>query len=372
MGAAQIAAGDDGSALWYNPALLTKIRNIELSGTLNHQRLTNGTLFRTGYTSKARVNNTTLGGLWVMYPVPTVQGGLTLGFSVNRVRSFDRIFRYSSNADFYNNANLPGFGGGEDESGSLWAWSFGGAIEVSPKSSIGVSLDIFDGHDDYAFFFDSTYTGESYHYEHDINDEYTGISGKVGASYSATNWLNLGAVIGFPTSLSIDQTSDTYEQGGDYNENHSSSSYRYTLPFSFGFGAAANIRDLQLAADIRYRDYTQLKYYRGLADLSLADRLVKKYYRDVLSYYLGAEYLIRPADIRLRAGYYNEPIPFKGYVIDQDPQFFTFGAGFLIDRTINFDLAFQTGSWKRNDPSIRSQEDYKAQRFLLTLSYRIK
>src|SRR4030067_2225510 len=107
MGGAQIAAGDDGSALWYNPALLTRIRNTELSGTLSHQRVTNNTTGNSGIripesrfvNTEASVNNTTLGGLWAIFPVPAEQGGLTLGFSVNRVRSFDRIFRYQVTGD---------------------------------------------------------------------------------------------------------------------------------------------------------------------------------------------------------------------------------------------------------------------------------
>ncbi len=141
-----------------------------------------------------------------------------------------------------------------------------------------------------------------------INDSYTGISGKLGATYAATNWLNLGAVIRFPTSLSIDQSSSTSDGG---NISNGEFSYRYTLPFSFGLGSEFNIRDLTLAADISYLDYTQLSYQKGFEDLSAADRLVRQYYRDVLSYHLGAEYLIRSAGISLRAGYFSEPIPLK-------------------------------------------------------------
>ena len=70
MGGAQIAAGDDGSALWYNPALLTRIRNTELSGTLSHQRLTNSTTLARRSSPEAKVNNTSFGGLWAIFPVP--------------------------------------------------------------------------------------------------------------------------------------------------------------------------------------------------------------------------------------------------------------------------------------------------------------
>jgi long-subunit fatty acid transport protein len=361
MGGAQIAAGDDGSAMHYNPALLTRIRNIEFSGTLTQQRFTNRTSINGTSSPEGQQNNTGLGSLWAVFPVPTAQGSLSLGIAVNRVKSFDRVFRYSS-------PNFTG-GGGEDESGSLWEYSFGGAIEVSPKSSVGFSLDIYDGHDDYAAFFDSSFVGGTFNYRHNINDSYTGISGKIGATYAASNWLNLGAVVRFPTSISIDQS--TYILDNE-SEDTFGGSYRYVLPFSFGFGSEIDVRDLTLAADISYLDYTQLTYKRGLPDLAEADRLVRQYYRDALSYYLGAEYLIRPAALSLRAGYYSEPIPFRGYPVLEQPKYFTVGAGLLIENSATLDLAYINGSWKRADPSIGSNEQYSPQRLLASLAFRIK
>jgi long-subunit fatty acid transport protein len=369
MGGAQIAAGDDGSALFYNPALLTRIRNTEISGTLTQQRFSNKTTIFASPTPEAVLNNTGLGSLWAIFPVPTEQGGLSLGLSVNRVRGFDRIFRYSSRPDFFDNPNLPGYGGGEDESGSLWDWSLGGAIEVSPKTSVGLAIDIYDGHDDYAAFFDSTFIGGMYHFRQNINDSYTGVSGKIGGSYQAANWLNLGAVVRFPTSFSIDQNFSTDDNGSFDNGR---SSYRYTLPFSFGLGGAVDYADFELASDVSYLDYSQLRYKRGFEDLSEADRLVRQYYDNVLSFHLGAQYLIRPADVTLRAGYYSEPFAFQGFPIVQNPRFYTFGAGILIEQAANVDLAFVTGSWERQDPSIGSDEKYSTQRFLATVSFRIK
>ncbi len=374
MGGAQIAAGDDGSAIWYNPALLTRIRNPEISGSLTHQKVGNTTSLNLNRALDSDLSSTGFGGGWAMFPVPTERGGLTLGLAVNRVRSFDRIFRYSPTPGWFDDPSRVGWGGGEDESGSLWAWSFGGSIEVSPRASVGLALEIYDGHDDYSLFFDSTYSGGNYHFRHSINDDYTGISGKIGATYAASNWLNLGAVIGLPASLSIDQTSDVFENGTDIDDfdDHAISSYRYTLPFSFGFGAAAMFRDLTLAGDVTYLDYTQLEYWRGFEDLSQANQTVKRYYDDVVNLSLGAEYIIRPADVRLRAGYYQRPIPFSGFPVESDPRFFTLGAGFLIDRALSIDAAFLTGTWERRDPAIGSNEEYDAQRFLLTVSYRFR
>lgn len=376
MGGAQIAAGNDGSALWYNPALLTRIRLTELSASLSHQKFSNETSLLGGPRIDADVNNTRLGGLWAIFPVPTYQGGLTVGISVNRIKSFDRIFRYASSAAWMDNmSGVNGWGGGEDESGSVWAWSFGGAVEVSPKASVGLSLDIFDGGDDWTFSFDSTSLADNYRYryEHTIADDYTGISGKVGITYTVNNYLNLSGVIDFPASITVDQTSSIFEsdnQGLDAAD-YGSASYRYTLPFRFGAGAAFRYRGLTVAGDIDYSDYTQLTYRSGLADMARLNMMVKKYYDDVFNYRIGAEYLIQPTGVRLRAGYYQEPIPFIANPIETEPHFFTAGVGFLLDRAIKIDLAYLYGSWERDDPSILSSEKYIAKRFMMTVSYRL-
>jgi long-subunit fatty acid transport protein len=365
MGGAQIAAGDDGSALWYNPALLTRIRNTELSGTLSHQRLTNSTTLARRNSPEAKVNNTSFGGLWAIFPVPAEQGGLTLGFSINRVRSFDRIFRLNTDQPFAPTA-------GEDENGSLWAWSFGGAVEVSPKASLGVSVDIFDGTDNYSYFeYSFGPTDEPISYTHSIIDEYTGISGKIGANYQASNELNLGVVIGFPTSLTVDQTSDEFQVGPGAFEDHSLASYRYTLPFTFGVGAMVRLNDLSITGDATYVDYTQLKYRSGFPDLARANLTAMQYYDDVLNFHLGTEYFVRSADLRLRAGIFGQPIPFNGLPVETEPFYFTLGAGLLVERVFNIDMAFMSGLYEREDPTLGSSEEYSTQRFLMTVSYRI-
>ena len=379
MGGAGIAAGTDGSALWYNPALLTRIRNFELSASLSNQRLKDETSIYGVPTPEAKVNNTRFGGLWAIFPVPTESGGLTLGAAVNRVKSFDRIFRFASSAAWFNNPLFTtGWGGGEDESGNLWAWSFGGAVEVSPKMSVGLSLDIFDGSDDYTNFFDSTDVASNYalHYSKTINSSYTGISGKAGFSYIATNWLTVAGIVGFPQSNSIDQTVDVIitDNSRSFPDNFITS-YRYTLPFWFGLGAMANYRDFTITGDATYKDFSQLSYRRGQPDLAQANQEVMKYYNGVFNYHIGAEYFIRSAGISLRAGYDLEPIAFKGFPVSHDPHYYTFGVGFLIENAINFDLAYLTGSWEQTDftktnPSLPILAKYSPNRFLATVAYR--
>jgi hypothetical protein len=378
MGGAQMAAGMDGSVLWYNPGLLTRITRSELSGTLTHQKFTNETFLNgSGRMPDADVSNTRLGSIWGTYKVPTYQGGMVIGFAVNRVKSFDRIFRYASSPTWLDDpyVSTSGWGGGEDEIGSLWAWTFGGAIELSPRASVGLSIDIFDGDDDWTFFFDSTDVAAnySYSYSHTINDDYTGVSGKIGFNYDLESNISLAGVIGFPTSLTVDQASEYYEYDNQNLDSYDywTSSYRYTLPFWLGLGAQVRLEDLTLAGDVSFMDYSQLQYRSGLEDLAGLNQTAKRYYDETVTFRVGAEYVIQPSGTRLRLGYYQEPAGFQGFNMESEPHFFTFGAGFLVDRSVMIDLAFLTGNWKREDPAIASIEKYKANRFMVTISYRL-
>jgi len=376
MGGAQIAAGNDGSVLWYNPALLTRLRKSEFSATLSHQKLKNNTALISGNTFNNDVGNTRLAGLWGIYSVPVDQGGLAFGLSINRIKSFDKIFRYASDQNWFNQiGTIDGWGGGEDEKGGLWSYSFGGAIEISPRASLGLSVDILDGNDDWAYFFDSTYTPAvyQYHYDHSISDDYAGITGKLGASYNVNDYLSLGAVVGFPTRLKIEQSSiiSEFDSDGFDDTDQSFSKYSYTLPFWFGGGAALTIGDLTLAADMTYQDYSQIEYRSGFSDLAYYNRLAKNTYDGKFNFRVGGEYFLRPAGLKLRAGYYQEPIPYQGLPIETDPRYLTLGAGLILDRAVSLDIAYLSGLWEKDDPSIGSSEKYDIRRLLISLSFKL-
>ena len=376
MGGAQIAAGNDGSALWYNPALLSRIRMTEVSGTLTHQKMTNETSMINGTNQQSDLSNTHLGSLWGVFPLDTYRGGMTIGVSLNRVKSFDKVFRYATSDAWLNNpGSNSGFGGGEDETGNLWALTFGGAVEVSPKASVGLSIDIFDGGDNWSYFFDSTSVADGlrYSYQHTIDDSYSGITGKIGLTYAVNNNLNLSGIIGFPSSISIDQTSDVFEADnqGLSDEYHESAAYGYWLPFWIGAGAAIRHRGLTITGDFTYTDYSQLNYSSGLFDMPRMNQLVRENYSDVFTYRVGGEYRLEPAGVRLRAGYYQEPIAFSYLPIETEPHYYTFGLGFVVDKAINLDLAYLIGSWERDDPSVGVLEKYDVQRFMVSVSYRM-
>jgi len=374
MGGAQIAAGDDGSAVWYNPALLTRIRRLEFSGALSHQRFFNQTDLGNYEVSDFQMNNTRLSGLWAVMPVPVEQGGLSLAFAAGRIKSFDRLFRYESEEGWYQSPFGDGLGGGEDDLGGLWVYSAGGGLELSRYTAIGLALEVYSGSDNYTLLEDQIEGALESSYRFELKDAYSGYSAKLGLAYSANSAVHLGATVRFPTPLTVEQTGlDSYTENGETSTDILRGEYKYVMPFSFGAGGLVAIRNLLIAGDINYADFTQIEYKRGV-DLPIANGSVKNYYRDVLSYNLGAEYLVPRWGLTLRAGYARDPIPYLGYPITEDLDIFTAGFGYLLDKTLKLDVAVNFLGWTREDPQFLQMgtfEKYRAQRFFIGFTYRI-
>jgi len=367
MGGAQIAAADDGSALWYNPALLTRIRRMELSGSLNYQRFFNRTDFGTVRSDDFQFNKTRFSSFWGVFPVPTEQGGLSLAVGAFRIKDFDRLFRYENQTGWLNNPTGDGFGEGEDDLGGLWSYSLGGGIEISRHMSLGLSFDILDGRDNYTYFSDSVANDILDSYDMNIKNDYSGYSGKAGLAYSAGPNFHIGATIKFPTYMKVKQEfTDSDHIWPELTQ------YKYTLPFSFGIGGLYAIKNLLLAADFVYTDYTELEYRSGVRPEDAAE--VRHVYKDVANINLGAEYFVPQWGLTVRGGYSHDPIPFTYYPVGDQYHVFTAGFGYLLDRTLKFDMAVNIINWSRSDPYSFSQttkEKYWAQRIFAGFTYRI-
>lgn len=374
MGGAQIAACEDGSALWYNPALLTRIRRIELSGALNHQRFFNKTRYGTVNSDRAQMNKTKLSSIWGVFPVPVEQGGLSVAFGAYRVKSFDRILHLEDKAGWFENHIGDGYSYGEDDIGGLWSYSFGGAFEISRHTSVGASIDFIGGKNNFSRLIDEVDGSDWYSFRSNLEDSYSGYSGKVGVAYSTGPHVHLGAVIRFPTPITISQVYDDYQDSvGDISITYpTEGEYKYTLPFSFGAGTAFFIRDFLVAGDIVYTDYTQLEYRSGFPSLAEANIVVNQNYSDVLAWSLGAEYFFPEWGLSLRGGINKDPIPFEYYSIDKNLMVFTAGFSYLLDKTLKMDFAVNFLNWTKYDPDFdMAKEKFSAQRFFLGLTYRI-
>lgn len=366
MGGAHVAVATDATALVYNPAGLARVTRIELSGGLTHQRVTSDT--RLGFYPSFDGNpqsNTRFGSANVVFPVPTYRGSLVLALGVNRVKSFDKTMQFSVETAEESSRAI------ESESGGIYLWSFGGALDVSPNISVGVSLNLWTGKDNYTWLYESTTQSSVTIIDDAIKDKYSGFNAKFGVRIQPNKYLVLGGTIDSPVTYTIEEdwTQITETVAGSQFD-YGSSEYKISLPFSLGAGMAFHLNNLILAGDINYTDWTQMEYKR-LENLAEANRQIKETYTDALRFHLGAEYLIPQVSTSLRAGFYQNPLPYKSHWVEKQRNFFTAGAGFLIDQVMTLDVAWAYGSWELKNVSPDLAEKYTANRVFVSVAYRL-
>lgn len=386
MGGAALANATSGSATNYNPAALARIHRIELSLGLSHQRSRNNTeappvaalaLGNPVVPTERTINNTRFNSAWAVLPVPTYRGSLVFGVSGVRAKNFDRAFERRT-LDSVSAADFRRTFVSERESGGLYAWSVGGAVDMSPNVSLGATLILWTGTDAFASSgsLDSAAGGPpgTFRFADNIEDRYTGFTARVGALIQPNRMLTLGFTVDSPSWFSIDEDKifrQTDTTGQLVESPQPLFQYDLIHPFAFGAGAKVNIAGLTLAGDLGFTDWSQMEY-RNTPDARLQSDSLQQNYRDVLRINLGAEYTIPVTGVSLRAGFLSDPLPFKSSVIQTNRKFFTFGAGFLVDQVLTLDAAVVLGDFGFNNyGNFFYTEKYNLTRVFVTAAWRL-
>ncbi|MGB2696740.1 MAG: outer membrane protein transport protein [Candidatus Zixiibacteriota bacterium] len=393
MGGAHIACVNDATALFYNPAGLARVKRLELSLGLTHQRFKNETGFSTVPSNlmdyipyyenvSRRQSNTRFSSASFVYPVPTYRGSLVFGLGVFRMMSFDKTFKYS----YIPSSIFMITDAGEElvsESGGVNMWSAGGALDISPNISIGLALNYWHGGEDYSLESEYSFWQNDtlfwLRYNDEIYDDYSGFSAKLGMSVWPSKYFSFGLTLESPTWLTVDEeyilrTESTYDIPWTdtiwIEEDRGFPLYKLTHPYKFGMGAAFYFKNILLTGDINYTDWSQLKYREGF-EIGEKNRNVKEYYRDVLRWGVGAEVLVPWISSKLRAGYYSDPLPYDSPFLNSDRDYLTFGFGFLIDRVMTIDFGWIHGFYNFEYEQDSFKEDYTTDRFYITTAFRL-
>ena len=396
MGGTGIAHGWDGAALFYNPASITRIYRVEFQLGLTHQQFKSTTSQSpdryTGFTSiqnglKDDVSNTRLAGLNLTIPVPTYRGSLAVGFGINRLVSFDRTWRLKAV-----DRNLSGeevtTSQDENESGGLYLYTAGAGIDLSPKMSIGLAINIYSG--DRKLNYQYNYSDSSTHYSDGIigriTEDYIGAGLKAGMLIRPNRNLSLGMVFESPVDMQVEQTSSV-ESYVDSTGFHSIDTYdgrvEYDLvrPLILGIGAAYRIGTLTITTDAEYVDWGEMEYGDN-SDMERKNDSLPKFYRQVVNLRFGTEYQFPKFGIALRAGLFSTPLANDKAadgegnpvdIIDSDKFGFSLGVGWLLDRTFMAEAAYVNGSFENHFTGynfLRVNREDRFQRLYLTISYR--
>jgi hypothetical protein len=260
------------------------------------------------------------------------------------------------------------------ESGSMKALRFGAGIDIAEGVSVGATLSALFGSNDWNRDYTATRVpGQNIDLDtvpdplvsanivDNIHQDQTGVNLKLGLLWYNSDAFRFGLTIETPSYIAIDQQgersgSSSFAKGETFSSENSNSlpvdlfSYNITTPVKFGAGASGHFGGLTLAASASYMDMTQIRFNATDASISMADlnRAVQNDLRSVLSWQVGAEYVIAPAGMSLRAGYGMEPSPYKDAPSDENLKKLSAGVGFLLGKSTLLEASWRHVSYTTN------------------------
>jgi len=177
---------------------------------------------------------------------------------------------------------------------------------------------------------------------------------KMALSMRLNHYLALGLAVETPLIFSVEEEKSSYRllDGVVIEDDYSYTEYDIKKPFVFSGGLSAQFNNATLMADFDYTDWSQLEYGDNI-EMEKENINIRSYYRDVIRFRLGGEYVFPAAGLSVRrAGYFSDPLPIKSSFVNQNRSGFTFGLGLLVDQVMTIDLAFVHGSYERNSDFI--------------------
>ena len=360
MGGAYTAVSNDYSATFWNPAGLTQLNKSSFYisfGQLSHSA---DISFGSSSASNFEDSYSSLDGIGVTFKVPTRRGSLVWALGRNTLFGFD------------NNLLTPTGTSGEVisvlENGGIHAWTGAMGIEISPRTSFGVSINLLRGESEFDFQLSGTSDAVAYN----IKADYTGFSMIFGGLYRGDN-ANFGLKITMPTYYKVDDIGVSSLDDVPANE------YSLNMPFKFDVGLSTNLGAVLLAADLHFIDYSQIDFSSDILDTDgiIIDGEINRAVASDLSsnvgYGVGLEYLLPFTNAKIRFGLSDTPSAYKKD--EGDDRFaLSTGVGMLLDKQIKLDFTYIRTNWERQlDSSLFVQsikEDAVDGRFLFSISYR--
>jgi hypothetical protein len=420
MGGNLISAADGVDALDFNPAALAPLasREFTISGfnrdnhsVANYLGLSNNSQFDAG----------ALSSVGIASPYPVLQGHLAFGVSFDRLRDYTSQYSFNAvnpnqnlfntqeflgagtassgtgyrNRDFLGNNNLayalgltydvpdsgafaldaPSFAGMQESGnvtteGGLDAVRIGGAIDIAPTISLGLTANILFGTYDYL----QNYTVTNVHsiatdtgtaapagFENatvatHLHQDQSGGSLKLGL-LANEEVFRIGATIESPQVLHINETSDLTGVAlfsgapNPYSSDQMdfpplyAQTYDIVEPWKFGLGGSVHLLGLTGTASVTYLNMSDLQFTNTTFDMSDLNNYAADSLRPVLSWQLGAEYKFPIIGLALRAGYSFEPSPYVGDPSNYGISAISVGAGIPLGKYCDLDAAWRHSSY---------------------------
>jgi len=412
MGNAQIAVADDAAAIFFNPAGLAQLRRLEIAAGFSHDsRERTTTHFGQAQVEK---DHTRFSHGIAAFPLRPAGGhALTLGLGYHRWADLDDaagregLLVEPAPDGLYELESYR-------RSGTLDAWSAALGFELSPRLSVGGAVRLLTG--------SSSETLDLANYRARIsgNDlvldlgtpsdpdlrvfrqqvmreaDAVGVTGSIGILGRFEPGVRVGATIDLPATLEWEgdswfQLEDTEKIDGDLGGVPDHFRDDLTLPLSLAGGISYEREWFLIAGGVRWTDYAQIDYEGEiLAPSDGSGLLLEPAYRAVTAWHVGAEVTIPNTPLRLRSGFFTEPVPYTLLAADTDftfvaddgdpntrddvsrvardypradpagdRSFLTLGAGVTMEEGLSLDAAYAWGDWGRQSvPGYQHSTDF--------------
>jgi long-subunit fatty acid transport protein len=405
MGGAATAIVNDGSALWYNPALLAQLEYTEISGDLDFNRFEGETLPLsldplapppTVTPTTETMTRTRLSAAYIAIPLQGYSRNWTVGLGMTVTNSLDRALKgdmdYASGTyrgefftppDTFVALDVDRLYFTDDQRGVIRAWQLGIGGEVSPSVLVGATGAYYYGTMDLTTR--TTYTGTGF-----TDTSFTTPTGPVRLDYTTSTtermrgWgahlgflvhtgktLGLGVVVRSPVTYTIDLDQIYTEQRdqGQADQYDYVSTRKLRLPLSVTGGLALILGHFKVAGDVSYTDWSQSEY-RNSPWISQYNDLLRHAYQEQLAYGGGAEFKVPLTTMKLRAGVRRATLPYNDSLTVSDNMTYSAGVGFLFDGSMALDLAGSWSEWSGGNPLFGFDEKYTRYQIVLTTAYR--
>ena len=310
------------------------------------------------------------------------------------------------------------------DAGALYEGSIGMAVEAKRGLMVGLSANLifgtydFDSQleeidafsqnsiDDYNVLQDDGNLLEGFDrltYTQRLESDLVGFNLKLGASWQATGFLRLGAVIESPTWTYIEESygasfTTQFDDGGVITYGNRADDvgngffdYDFLTPWRLGVGVHASLGRVLLLGDLEVVDWSQMKFSSNSDETLFRDinRQIEDQYGVTINTNLGAE--IDVGWFTLRGGAAVRPDPLKelpvtsrGEQLNRDRLYFSFGAAVNLSSRFRLDFALQRetrdDTWyaypedelgSRQDAILQIDEALTRDWLLLELTYRL-
>jgi hypothetical protein len=360
MGGACMALVDDGSAAYWNPAGLGKIRRIEILGGMNWRDNTIDTEYY-GNPNTSSVSRTRFENLAVSYPFPTYRGSFVIAGSVHRQTSYEKYLNRWAEVgdDFYQDI--------ETSDVALTSWSGAFAIQLSQSMFLGAEAHFNTGDmkmkETYFPWGACPEPGGIF----EQTSELGGYGGKLGFVYVPHPMASMGMVLKLPERISVKGSEVITSNHDPCEDLYQSIRYDIDFPYTFGFGLGFTPYDFTIGFDLVHTDWRQLRFPGKVRD----EETGRYYYDATTDLRVGVEYSIPIENpVRVWAGYAYVPLELNLFIIEKNRSRFSLGAGILVEESLTIDFTWQRTTSERKHLESFYSEKQEIDRAIITLAFR--